>query len=645
MIQNISKSPIRTKIILGFTCVIFLVAVFIILFSINDNKTFAIKSAKKEIKGITKLVAETTGFGFDRLDFDYVLKSIEWLKEDPRIACIKIFDKNENLIASFDNSLLPKVPPPSSLLLDKPYLVDETLFYASKIEIHDAVLQKSNYMGRVFIGLSLKTLNQEIWANQYQSILFAIAVFLVSMLFIVIFSTQITKPIQHLSEISNKVAEKRDYSLRAMKKSDDELGLLIDQYNDMLAQIQKQDKASQDMNAELEIRVQKRTVDLEAAKKTAEYASQAKSQFLASMSHELRTPLNAILGFGQLMHMNSEESLTKIQQVQIKEILNAGKHLLTLISEILDLTQIETGVPAITIENIEISRIVEENISLLLPMANSKNIQVINKIPLGKKYYAKVDPTRLKQILLNLLSNAIKFNKEQGTVTVDFNDEKKSFITLSVTDTGIGIDKEKEKDIFNSIHLAGSDKKADGTEIGLNITKILAQLMGGTLEYETTPGVGSCFSVNIPKGDVPSPETKTDETYQNNNSQYNDEPKYKLLYVDENPGSLSLIKHLLKNQKNIQIISAQQPKLSIEVASAQRPDLIIWNIDFPGLDGKSVQQLLQANQVTRHIPAMAISNDGKVSSINSALDAGFVSYLTKPLDIPNFLNEIKLIFK
>ena len=179
--------------------------------------------------------------------------------------------------------------------------------------MHDAVLQKSNYMGRVFIGLSLKTLNQEIWANQYQSILFAIAVFLVSMLFIVIFSTQITKPIQHLSEISNKVAEKRDYSLRAMKKSDDELGLLIDQYNDMLAQIQKQDKASQDMNAELEIRVQKRTVDLEAAKKTAEYASQAKSQFLASMSHELRTPLNAILGFGQLMHMNSEESLTKIQ--------------------------------------------------------------------------------------------------------------------------------------------------------------------------------------------------------------------------------------------------------------------------------------------------------------------------------------------
>jgi signal transduction histidine kinase len=500
-------------------------------------------------------------------------------------------------------------------------------------------------MGKVYIGLSLKTLNQEIWTNQFQSILFAVAVFLVSTILTMIFSTKITKPILHLAEVSNKVAEKRDYSIRATKNSDDELGVLIDQYNDMLAQIQKQDKALQDMNEILETRVQKRTKDLEASKKTAEIANQAKSEFLACMSHQLRTPLNAILGFGQLMQMNSENSLTNIQQDQIKEILNAGKHLLTLISEILDLTQIETGIPSISIENIEISKIISENMSLLLPMAQSHNVQMINNMPSNEKFYAKADPIRLKQILLNLLSNAIKYNKERGTVTVEFIDDKKSFITLLIKDTGLGIDSEKEKSIFTAFDLSGSDNKVDGTEMGLKITKNLTELMGGTLEYETTPGVGSCFSVNIPKGIEPEEETVPEGTIQSFHSTNGGEPTYKLLYVDENFGSLKLIKHLLKNRKDIQILSTQPSKLSVEIASVQKPDLIIWNIDYPSMDAISVQKLLQANEVTRHIPAIAISNDGRVSSINDTLDAGFVSYLIKPLDIPNFLKEVKLICK
>jgi CheY-like chemotaxis protein/two-component sensor histidine kinase len=380
--------------------------------------------------------------------------------------------------------------------------------------------------------------------------------------------------------------------------------------------------------------------ELESAKSTAEKASLAKSDFLSSMSHELRSPLNAILGFAQLMD-SASPAPTTVQKENIAQILKAGWHLLTLINEVLDLAVVESGKMSVSLEPVSVAEVFSECKAMMEPQARQRGIGM-TFCRLDAPCFVLADRTRLKQVLINLLSNAIKYNRERGTVEVECGAAGPERVRIRVKDAGAGLPPEQLAQLFQPFNRLGQEGGAEeGTGIGLVMSKRLVELMGGAIGVESAPGAGSVFWFELDSSLAPEMPAHGAEPLAAPQAQVQRGAAARtLLYVEDNPANLALIEQIVARRPDLRLLSAVNGNLGIEVARASQPDMILMDINLPGISGVDAMKILRADAATAHIPIVALSANAMARDIKQGLEAGFFRYLTKPIRVPELMATI-----
>jgi PAS domain S-box-containing protein len=390
-----------------------------------------------------------------------------------------------------------------------------------------------------------------------------------------------------------------------------------------------------------ELTLQETNGELESAKALAEKANLAKSNFLSSMSHELRSPLNAILGFAQLMQSESPGP-TPSQKESVDQILEAGWYLLKLINEILDLATIEAGKLLLSLEPVSLAEVLLECQAMIEPQAQKAGLTMT--FPrFDVPTFVNADRTRVKQVLINLLSNAIKYNRKDGAVAVTCAQSSAGHIRISVQDSGAGLPPEKLAQLFQSFNRLGQEGSSEeGTGIGLVVTKRLVEVMGGRIGVESTVGVGSTFWVEL-IADIAAPRLAQDGSEPMAVHEPLTESGARLrtvLYVEDNPANLRLVVQIIARRPTMRLLSARNGNLGIELARAAQPDVILMDINLPGMSGIKAMQILRSDNLTAHIPVVALSANAMPRDIERGLQAGFFRYLTKPLKVDEFLETL-----
>ncbi len=366
------------------------------------------------------------------------------------------------------------------------------------------------------------------------------------------------------------------------------------------------------------------------AKNTAEAANRAKNDFLSRMSHELRTPLNAILGFAQLLEL---DELSQDQSENVDRILGAGRHLLDLINEVLDISRIETGSISLTIEAVDSERVLSESLTLMQPLAKTRNIRIF--VDAHDKQKLMGDSQRLKQVLLNLLSNAVKYNRESGQIFVAIEQQGQQ-VRISVRDTGYGIPAEKQDRLFIPFDRLDKEQSSiEGSGIGLALSKRLVEVMNGSMGVETKLDEGTTFWIDLPAAPTLSEETAEDLS----------SDVLRIIYIEDDLPNVALVKKVFSKLANTHVLTAMQGQIGLELIRDERPDVVLLDLNLPDISGEEVLQRLKASEETKHLPVIILSADATEATTQRLLAGGAYAYLDKPLNVVMLMQLIEGIKK
>lgn len=558
-------------------------------------------------------------------------------KED--VVTAGLYGRDSKMFAHYsrNNSAIPSLLPAHSQ--DKGYR-----FAGGYLQVFHDVTLNGEHLGTLFLQSDMR--QWSLRAKRYAGILCIFV--LISALFALLVSSKlqrlISRPILHLEDTMRMVSANRNYEVRATKSYGDEIGRLIDGFNTMLSEIQQRDTALRGANDELkartgelekEILYRKQTQEeLLKAKHVAEEASRAKSTFLANMSHELRTPLNAIIGYSEMLEEETRESGKSDSVQDLRKIQSAGKHLLSLINDVLDLSKIEAGKMGLHLENFDVAPLIDEMTTTLQPAAakNGNKINVNVAKSLGAMH---ADVTKVRQILFNLLSNACKFT-DHGTITVDVDESKvegRDWIRFRVSDTGIGITAKQKENLFHEFSQADASiaRKYGGTGLGLAITYRFVQLMKGRISVESESGKGATFTVHLPAQVVAELPESARSASSSDVTPSSDESKTRkdtILVIDDDASVRDLMSRFL-GKLGFHVVAAASGEEGVRLARQVSPLVITLDVVMPGCDGWTVLKKLKSDSVLADIPVIMVTI---VDNEAMGLDLGASNYLIKPVD-------------
>ena len=390
--------------------------------------------------------------------------------------------------------------------------------------------------------------------------------------------------------------------------------------------------------AQMEVEVVRRGQDLQEANAALRAANNAKSEFLSRVSHELRTPLNAVLGFSEILAMSE---LTAEQRDWVGTVQKAGRHLLGLLNDVLDVSRIESGQLSLSPEPVAVAVLVADTVELVVPMADSHQVTLDARLGASAHYYVLGDRQRLRQVLLNLLSNAVKYNRLHGTVMVEVLADQ-ARVRISVTDTGFGMTADELARLFTPFERLGAARSGiEGTGLGLVLSRRLTESMQGRLEVTSTPGGGSTFTVELPRAEpiaVSAAEELRDSALQPR--RYAEGKQ--VLYVEDMIANVALVEEIIKLRPGARLIPAMTGGIALDLAHEHRPDLILLDLHLPDVNGESVLRQLRADPDTRHIPVVILSADATGAQLDRLRTAGADAYLTKPITVRGLLDLLDI---